>query len=180
MRIGALPLCILALLYCACGRDPAAKEAKFVARGKKFLDQKDYARAALEFRSANQANPRDAEPWYQLGIAYLGAKQPDNAFVAFLKATELNPRHTSAQLRVSEMALRSKQPEVLQEAVKRLNQVLTDDQPEVLDALAIADFKLKKPEEAIDLLHRALAKFPNDIRSAGTLAAIQFGQHDFE
>jgi tetratricopeptide (TPR) repeat protein len=180
MRIRALPLCILALLYCGCSRSPAAKEAKFLARGKKFLDQKDYARAALEFRSANQANPRDAEPWYQLGIAYLGAKQPDNAFLALLKATELNPRHTSAQLRVSEMALQSQQPEVLQEAVKRLNQVLTDDQPEVLDALAIADFKLKKPEEAIDLLHRALAKFPNDIRSAGTLAAIQFGQHDFE
>ncbi|HEY6343642.1 MAG TPA: tetratricopeptide repeat protein [Bryobacteraceae bacterium] len=151
-----------------------------MARGKKFLDQKDYSRAALEFRSANQANPRDAEPWYQLGIAYLGAKQPDNAFVAFLKATELNPRHTSAQLRVSEMALQSQQPEVLQEAVKRLNQVLADDQPEVLDALAIADFKLKKPEEAIDLLHRALAKFPNDIKSAGTLAAIQFGQHNIE
>ena len=55
--------------------------------GQKYLDQKNYARAALEFRSAKQANPRDAEPWYQLGIAYLGAKQPDNAYVAFLKAT---------------------------------------------------------------------------------------------
>ena len=52
-------------------------------------------------------------------------------------------------------------------------------QPEVLDALAIADLKLKKPEEAVELLQKALSKFPNDLKSAGALAAIQFGQHNF-
>jgi tetratricopeptide (TPR) repeat protein len=172
------------VLFNACSQSPAAKEAGFLARGKKYLDQTDYARAALEFRSANQANPRDAEPWYQLGIAYLGAKQPDNAYVAFLKATQLNPNHAPAQTKAAEMMVTSQQPEVLEEAVKRLNQVMSGSgedasQPEVLDALAIADLKLKKPEEAVDLLRKALSKFPNDLKSAGALAAIQFGQHNF-
>jgi len=82
------------------------------------------------------------------------------------------------------MMVTSQQPEVLQEAVKRLNQVMAGSgqdasQPEVLDALAIADLKLKKPEEAVELLQKALGKFPNDLKSAGALAAIQFGQHNF-
>jgi len=100
---------VIGVLFCACSRDPASKEARFLARGKKYLDQKDYARAALEFRSANQANPRNAEPWYQLGIAYLGAKQPDNAYVAFLKAThQVWPAPTKMRLsRKSSMLWRS-------------------------------------------------------------------------
>ncbi|HEY7334683.1 MAG TPA: tetratricopeptide repeat protein [Bryobacteraceae bacterium] len=183
MRNILLCVSLVAVFYSGCSRDPVAREARFLARGKKYLDQKDYARATLEFRDANQANPRDAEPWYQLGIAYLAAKQPENAYVAFLKATELNPNHSSAQIKVSEMMVQSQQPEVLEEAVKRLNQVMTapnqpEVEPEVLDTLAIADLKLKKPDEAVDLLQKALSKFPNDLKSAGALAAIQFGQHN--
>jgi len=179
-RTSVLCLSFLALLSSDCTRDPAKKEARFLARGRKFLDQKDYARAALEFRSANQANPRDAEPWYQLGIAYLGAKQPDNAYVAFMKATELNPNHAAAQVRASEMMVASRDPEVLEEAVKRLRQVMTSgDDPETLGALAMADLKLKKPEEAIGLLEKALNEFPGNIKPAATLAAIQASRHDF-
>ena len=70
-RISALCVSFFALICVSCMRDPAKKEATFLERGKKLLEQKDYARAALEFRSANQASPRDAEPLYQLGSPIL-------------------------------------------------------------------------------------------------------------
>src|ERR1700730_13937226 len=130
---------VCALTWTGCTRDPAAQEAKQLARGKKFLDQKDYARAILEFRNATKPKPRDAEPWYQLGVASLAAKQVDQAVQAFRRATELDPKHAAAQLRLSELMLASQQPQVLQDAVQKLNQVLAaePDNPDALDALAI-------------------------------------------
>jgi len=180
LRYETVFLCFLAFVGPGCSRDPVANEAKHLARGKKYLSQKDYQRAILEFRNATQIRVQDAEPWYQLGISYLAANQIGPAISALRKATELNPNHKGAQLRLAELMVQSRQPEVLADAVKRLGQVLSADpgDPDVLDTLALADLKLKKPEDATRLLQQALEKFPTHLRSSATLAAMQFLQHD--
>ncbi|HUB33429.1 MAG TPA: tetratricopeptide repeat protein [Bryobacteraceae bacterium] len=180
LRYGVVFLCSFTILAVGCSRDPAVNEAKHLARGKKYFAQKDYQRAILEFRTASQFKAQDAEPWYQLGISYLAAKQIAQAVPALRKATELNPNHKDAQLRLAELMVQSQQPEVLADAVKRLDQVLAVDpgDPDVLDTLAIADLRLRKPEDASKLLQQALEKFPAHLRSSATLAAMQFLQHD--
>jgi len=44
------------------GCSPGAREASFLKRGKSYLEKHDYQRASLEFRSAQQLMPKDAEP----------------------------------------------------------------------------------------------------------------------
>jgi len=164
-----------------CSQDPAAREARFLARGKQYLKQKDYDRAVLEFRNATQPKPKDAEPWYQLGVAYLLSQQTGPSVLAFRKALELDPHHAGAQLKLAELMAQSRQPAVLEDAVKRLNDVLSagPDNAEALDALAIAELRLNKPEDAVKHLQEALNKFPGHLKSAAALAVVQFSRHDF-
>ena len=57
---------ILILLACGCS-SPQATEAKYLAKGKKELERQKYAAAILYLKNAVQAQPRDAEPYYQPG-----------------------------------------------------------------------------------------------------------------
>jgi tetratricopeptide (TPR) repeat protein len=179
--LAACCVTIWALTCVSCARSPAAKEAKYLARGKEFLEKKDYARAIIEFRNASAAMPKDVEPWYQLGVASLGSKQTAQAIQSFRRATELNPKHASAELELSELMLASQQPEVLQNAVERLNQVLAlePENTDALDALALADLKLRKPDDALKPLQEALDKFPAHVKSSAMMAAVQYTKGDF-
>src|SRR5258706_16266175 len=60
-RTWPLGLCVaIAMLVVAagCSRTPEERYARFLAAGKKQLDQSDYNRAALNFRNAIQLQPK--------------------------------------------------------------------------------------------------------------------------
>ena len=71
--------------------------------GAALLAKKDYGRAALEFRNAVKVMPKDAEPYYQLGLTYLASGNARNGVAALRHATELNPKHAGAQLKLAEL-----------------------------------------------------------------------------
>lgn len=166
----------------ACNRDPAAKEARFLARGKKLMDAKEYGRAVLEFNNAAKLNPRRAETWYQMGLAYLGAKRFQEGVMALRRAVEIDPKHSAAQIQLSALMVQSSDPKTLDAAVKRLDQVLATqaNEPDALDLLAVAELKLNQPEDAEKHLRQALDKFPGRLKSSATLAALQFSRKDFD
>lgn len=172
---------LASLLWTGCNRDPKVREAAFIDKAKHYLAQKDYARAIIELNNAIMLNADDAQAWYQLGLAYLGSNDPTSAAPALLRATQLDPHLAAAQLRLSELEVNSRQPAVLQDAIQRLDQVLMADasDPDALDALALAELKLNKPEDALKHLQQALTNFPAHVRSAATLAATQFASRDF-
>src|SRR6185312_2332462 len=94
-------LLILWLGLAACRTSPEAKEGKYIERGRALLAKKDYSRAILEFRNAAKEMPKDAEPYYQIGLASMAAGDGPGAIQAFHKATELNPKHSGAQLKLA-------------------------------------------------------------------------------
>ena len=53
------------------GCSPQAREARYLASGKRMMENKDYSRAVIQFMNAVKVMPKDAEPLYQLGTAYL-------------------------------------------------------------------------------------------------------------
>jgi tetratricopeptide (TPR) repeat protein len=181
VRTGAA-LLLTCLLWAGCGRSPAAREAAFVEKAKRYMTQKDYGRAAIELQNATKLNAKDAQAWYQLGLTYLGMNNVAGAVQALRRATQLDPHLAAAQLRLSELEVRSREPAVLKDALQRLDQVLTADanDPEALDTIATAELKLGKPEDALKHLQQALSNFPGHVRSAATLAATQFAKRDFE
>jgi Flp pilus assembly protein TadD len=60
------------LAGCAVSRQQ--KKAQRLKAGQEHMARKDFARAIQDFESAAQTMPRDAEPQYQVGLAYLAVR----------------------------------------------------------------------------------------------------------
>src|SRR6266542_3546061 len=95
-RLVALALvagtCVIAS---SCSRTPRQKEARYLEAGKRQLEKKDYARAIIYFRNAAKAMPTDAEPPYQMALAYIARRDWQYAYASLNKAVQLNPNHQS-------------------------------------------------------------------------------------
>src|ERR1035441_8924844 len=118
-----LSVCVVILALTGCSQSPQAREAKYLEKGRKEFQKKNYAVAVLHFKNAMEAQPRDAEPYYQLGLAYLGSNDVNTAASYFRKATELNPKHAGAQLKLAELMATSRSRQIVEEAEKRVQDV---------------------------------------------------------
>jgi len=177
-------LCLVLLTaagFSGCARSPEAKEARFLKRGEALLAQKDYPRALLEFRNAATAMPKDAEPYYRMGLAFLESRDPSSAVRAFQKATALNPKHSGAQLKLAELMTVGGDQKIILEGFSRLESVFGDspDNPEAIDTLAFAEWKLGKPENATQRLAEALKRFPTHLESSVVLARMKLSAKDW-
>jgi tetratricopeptide (TPR) repeat protein len=182
MRIKRSTLAVVAavVMVSGCSRSPQAKEAKYLEKGRKEYQQKNYAVAVLHFKNAVQAQPRDAEPYYQLGLTYLALSDFNAAASCFRKAAELNPKHAGAQLKLAELMATSRSKEVVQEAQKRSQGVLAllPGDPDALDVLAVTELKLGKPESAEAHLEQALKTSPSHLKSSVALARAKLARKD--
>ncbi len=175
-------LCLLPAIVASsgCSPSPEAKEAKFLNRGQVLFTQKDYARALLEFKNALGVMPQDAEPYYRMGLVYLEGGDMAGAARSFQKATALNPKHSAAQLKLAELMTASKDEKYIAEAVSRLHSAFGEspDNPEAIDTLALAEWELGKPQDAIRRFDAALEKFPGHLQSSVTLARMKLSAND--
>jgi tetratricopeptide (TPR) repeat protein len=171
---------VVILVFCGCSQSPQVREARYLEKGKKEFQRKNYAVAILQLKNAIQAQPRDAEPYYQLGLAYLASNDFNTAAAYFQKASELNPKHTEAQLKLAELMSTSRSKEVVEQAQKRTQDVLTvlPDDIEALNVLAITELRLGKPESAEAHLEQALRKSPSDLKSSIALAQARLARKD--
>jgi tetratricopeptide (TPR) repeat protein len=171
---------LLPIIIVGCNRSPQAREAKYLQRGQAQIAKKDYSRAILEFQNAAQAMPRDAEPYYQIALAYLQTGNLTMAVPALRKAIQLNPKHSGAQLKLAELMTGSQNKELVQQAAGALQSLLASspDNAEAIDTLAIAEFQLGKTEDATKRLEEALKKFPAHLQSSVALARLKLAQKD--
>ena len=168
------------MLICGCARSPQEAGARYLDKGRKELEKKNYVVAILQFKNAVKNLPKDAEPYYQLGLAYLGTNDLRAAVACFRLASELNPKHAGAQLKLAELMSLSNSKEVLQEAEKRATDVLSvlPDDTAALNALAVAELRLGKPESAEAHLEQALKKSPGYLQSSVILAKSRLARKD--
>jgi tetratricopeptide (TPR) repeat protein len=178
-RYGFLFLLLLLSLSLACSRSTVSKKARFMESGRRLYDQKDYSRAVLEFKNAEAVANGDPEPDYWLGMAYLGAGNNPLAGDSFHKAAEINPKHAGAQLRMAELLTLTDDPAMLQDALKRLRAALnTSSSASALNALALTELKLGKPEDSQQHLEESLEKFPQELSSYVILAKLKIMKKD--
>ena len=101
-KLAMLTLLLAALVALAgCSRK---SDTTLIESGKQFMAQKDYARAALQFRNAIRANPKNAEAQYQLALAQMGFGDKISAYRALTKALDLNPNYKDAAARDGQSA----------------------------------------------------------------------------
>ncbi len=170
------------VLLCGCARSPEARRDKFMARGKHFLEEHNYSRALVEFKNAAQAMPRDADVFYQLGMAFTGAGDLRSALKAFRRAVELNPKHAGAQLRIAQMESMTTNESLIKEAQGRLQALIEQGSAsaDVINTLAATELKLGNADSAIQSLERALAQSPGEVTSFILLAKAKFSQNDIK
>src|SRR5579883_913967 len=181
LRLVAASSLILLGFSVACNNSPQAREAKFLRRGAALVGQKDYSRALLEFKNAAAVMPKDAEPYYQMGIAFLEAGDQRNGVAALRKATELNPRHEKAQVKLGQLMASTRNKELVQEAAGRLQGVLavSPNNADANDALALAEWKLGKTDEALKQLDETLRRFPSRLQTSVELAKLRIAHNEF-
>lgn len=163
-----------------CRTSPQGKEARYLRRGQAYLEKKDYARALLEFQNAAKQMPKDAEPYYWIGVDYLKSGNVGPAVAALRHATDLNPKHTQAQLKLAEILTASRKQDLVEQAAQRLKDVLagSPDNLEASDTLAVAESELGKGDDGIDRLEEVLRKAPSDLHAAVNLARLKLRQKD--
>jgi tetratricopeptide (TPR) repeat protein len=163
-----------------CSTSPDQKAARFLITGKRFLERKDYPRAILQFRNAAQVTPKDAEPHYQLGLAFLAQGAIREAFASFHMAVERNPKHAEAQLKLAQLLGASGKKELVEQAETRLRELTTayPANADFLDALAGVQIRLGKADEAERHLQEALKRAPAHLKSSSDLAALKLLQNN--
>jgi tetratricopeptide (TPR) repeat protein len=163
-----------------CDPSPQGKATRFITRGDRYLTAKDYNRALLEYQNAIQATPNDAKPYFQKGLAYLGAGDIQNAVVMFQRTLELNPTHNGAKTKLGELMTLSPDEKTIREGMGMLTSLYGEspNNPEALTALAIAEWRLGKPELAAERLEAALKKFPRFLASSMTLSRMKMLKND--
>ena len=175
-------LCILLITLggaVGCSRSPLARKMRYMEAGRRFYNQKDYVRAILQFENAARVAPDDPEPEYRLGLAYFAQGDIGQAHAHFSRAVQINPKHAAAQLRLAELLSQTDDPELLQDALKRLRRLL-DTSPSVgaLNAIALTELKLGKMTDADQHLNEVLAKFPQSLSTYVILAQSKLLKRD--
>ena len=178
-KLGMLTLLLAAIVALAgCSRK---SDTELIESGKQFMAKKDYNRAALQFRNAIQANPKNAEAQYRLALAELGFGDKIAAYRALTKAIDLNHQYKEAQLAMANLLLTStgNQDEV-REAQGNAQAVLkaSPGNSDALDAMALGELKLDHRDEALKLLEETSNKAPEHLQTAGMLASVRLAKKD--
>ncbi len=163
-----------------CARSPEEQEARFLDRGKKRLEERDYTRAVLELNNALRANPQNPETHYQMGMAYLGSGRVREGATHLQKAVSLDPGHSAAQLKLAELMLLSRDESLVPDVEEKVQDVLQVDpeNSQALFVLAASQVRSGKPQEAEKYLRQALEKSPAHLRSSLALAQMKIGEKD--
>ena len=176
----ALALCLaLMVALCACTHRQDVRKLRFMENGRRLYDKRDYARAIIELKNAVEIANGDPEPYYWLGMAYIGSGNLPLAIDSFRAAADMDPKHAGAQLRMAELLTLSDDPELLQDAVKRLQIVLNvGPSPDALNAMALTEMKLGNDQDSQLYLEDSLARFPQSMSAYVVLAKLKILKHD--
>jgi tetratricopeptide (TPR) repeat protein len=180
MRFFIVVLGASCALLSSCSRSPQKREAVFLSNGQKHLQARDFERAIIDFRNAVQVMPKDAEPHYQLGLAYLSAGNAQAGARELMNAIKFNPGHVGAQLKVAELMAGSSDPGVVKQGQEKAQEVLANspNNADALRTLAMTELRLDDSGDAVQHLEQSLAAAPQDLKSSFALAVVKLRAND--
>jgi Tfp pilus assembly protein PilF len=176
----ALLLSVAAVGLLSCRRTPEQSYATLLESGSKYLENKDYVRAIIQFKNAARQSPRNAEAYYRLGVAYLASGSVREAVVALVRAAEADPKHAGAQIKLAELLANSRDKTLLEDSRKRLQEVLSvsPNQGDALTALALTESRMGDIQAAEQHLRQALRGSPASLKASVVLARIMLARRD--
>ncbi len=144
------------------------------------MARKDYARAALEFKTAAQLTPRNPEIWYRLGLSCLQLNDAACAAQSLRNATDIDANQVDAQLKLATLYAASGQHELLVEGEKRIRRVLDLSPGNALawQTFGILEIRLNKAQQASGALEAALRKLQGNAAVSVALARAKYAAGD--
>jgi tetratricopeptide (TPR) repeat protein len=152
----ATALIVVAALAASCSEDPQKAKLKFLASGDKFVAQKNYPDAIIQYRNAVSKDGSFGEARFKLGAAYEATGDVRNALREFVRAADLMPNNVEAQVRAGQLLGATGQfPEAKERAVAALEKDPKNVKALLIMANALAGMKdidgaITQVEEAID------------------------------
>src|SRR5208283_4530629 len=159
--IVSIMIAVLLVVFAGCARNPDAAKRKYLESGIKYMDEKKYDSAVIQFKKALQIDPRFAEAHYQLGNAELAQQHWAAAFREFNAAIDQDPNHVKAHLALGTMWWQARK---LNEAEENARFVIEHDPNNVEGYMLLGNVLLrqKHQQEAIDTYTKAITLKPND------------------
>src|SRR5262245_28121463 len=93
-----VPLVLLLVALGGCSRDPEKLKVEYVASGDRYVAEKKYAEAALQFRNAIAEDARFGEARFKLASALEKSGDLPGAYREYVRAADLMPKDITAQL----------------------------------------------------------------------------------
>jgi tetratricopeptide (TPR) repeat protein len=154
-------MAVLLAVLVGCTRNPDAAKRKYVESGMKYMDEKKYDSAVIQFKKALQIDPRWAEAHYELGQADLAQQHWADAFKEFSIAVDQDPNHVKAHLALGTLFWQVRK---YSEAEEHARFVVEHDPNNIAGYMLLGNILLaeKKPQEAIDIYTKASAINAND------------------
>src|SRR5438128_257584 len=104
----AVVLGIVACGAAGCRKDPQKLKLEYIASGDRYMAQRKYADAAIQYRSAVALDGHFGEARYKLASAFLLSGDARNAIGEFIRAADLMPNNVDAQLQAGKALLIAK------------------------------------------------------------------------
>ncbi len=91
-------MAVLAIVLVGCTRNPETAKRKYLESGLKYMDQKKYDAAVIQFKKALQIDPRYAEAHFQLANAQMDLQHYPEGYKELTQTVDLDPNHFKARL----------------------------------------------------------------------------------
>jgi putative PEP-CTERM system TPR-repeat lipoprotein len=165
---------VLAAVVAGCSDKEAAKQ-RYFENGNKYLADKKYQEAVVEFRNALQQDDKFGDARYKLAEAYEKMGNPAAAFREFIRAADLLPENNDAQVQAASYLMLAGQ---FEDAKTRVLRVLDKDpknvRAQVLYGNALAG--LRDLEGGIKEIEEAIALEPGRSQTYSNLAVLRLAQ----
>lgn len=168
--VKTIVLLLTALVITGCG-GAESRKAKYLAKGKAYIEEKNYDKAKIEIKNALQIDPKHAEGYYLMGIVEEARQNWPQAFGNFGKAVELDPAHLDAKSRFGRLQLMAGKPD---EAVKLADAILASDPKHFGGRTLKAAIMARKDDDAgaIRETSSVISEAPGNVEAVGLLASI--------
>jgi tetratricopeptide (TPR) repeat protein len=99
IAIRIVTLLLAALILAGCGAE--GRKAKYLERGKNYINEEKYDKAAVELKNVLQIDPKHAEAYFLIARIEEERRNYERAFGYYNKAVELNPDYLEARAKLA-------------------------------------------------------------------------------
>ena len=162
---------VLIVVAFGCQANPDVAKQEYLKSGDRYVAEKKYSEAIVQYRNALQQDPKFGEARYKLAEAYLKVGDVGDATREYIRAADLLPENVDLQVKAARFLLLAKQ---FDDAKSRAELALDKDpkniEAQIIRANALAG--LKEYDSAIKQLEEA-NKLQPTVGGYGTIGAIE-------